>query len=411
MSLQCTAPDDVVARLRRADRRRLGGACAGLAVAVLVLALLRVVWGTYQVTVPDLVRILGGETIPGASFIVLEEKLPRAVAAVLTGAALGAAGALYRRTLRNPLASPDILGVTQGAAAAVVLGMLATAGQTGGASDLTRAATALIGGLAAVAAVFATARSVGGERFVVAGIAVAAAGQAVVAGAMLSLAQHDLQSATVWIAGSLNGVTWGRIALLAAQGRDQFVIQIEIQPLPAHLSPHQAALTVDVVDLHLGGALVRVAHLYLAHPLRQQGQRHLVESRIQVLVHLDDRIALLIHQGGRLAGNGVLAGPEFDGVEHEEIRRGRQAIDGGEQHEDAGTAVAIVHHAEVALGHHGSEVYLDHATTETQARPHSQQQGQCRGYLGQGAHDGRPPRWPCPSRLSKAPYISGRRSR
>ena len=215
MNLQHTAPDDVVARLRRSDRRRLGRACAGLAVAVLVLALLRVVWGTYQVTVPDLVRILGGETIPGASFIVLEEKLPRAVAAVLTGAALGAAGALYRRTLSNPLASPDILGVTQGAAAAVVLGMLATAGQTGGGSDLMRAATALIGGLAAVVAVFATARSVGGERFVVAGIAVAAAGQAVVAGAMLSLAQHDLQSATVWIAGSLNGVTWGRIALLA----------------------------------------------------------------------------------------------------------------------------------------------------------------------------------------------------
>ena len=99
MNLQHTAPDDVVARLRRSDRRRLGRACAGLAVAVLVLALLRVVWGTYQVTVPDLVRILGGETIPGASFIVLEEKLPRAVAAVLTGAALGAAGALYRRTL------------------------------------------------------------------------------------------------------------------------------------------------------------------------------------------------------------------------------------------------------------------------------------------------------------------------
>ena len=99
MSLQRTAAADVVARLRRSDRRRLGWACAGLAVAVLVLALLRVVWGTYQVTVPDLVRILGGETIPGASFIVLEEKLPRAVAAVLTGAALGAAGALYRRCL------------------------------------------------------------------------------------------------------------------------------------------------------------------------------------------------------------------------------------------------------------------------------------------------------------------------
>ena len=98
MSLQRTAAADVVARLRRSDRRRLGWACAGLAVAVLVLALLRVVWGTYQVTVPDLVRILGGETIPGASFIVLEEKLPRAVAAVLTGAALGAAGLTRAKT-------------------------------------------------------------------------------------------------------------------------------------------------------------------------------------------------------------------------------------------------------------------------------------------------------------------------
>ena len=179
MSLQCTAPDDVVARLRRADRRRLGGACAGLAVAVLVLALLRVVWGTYQVTVPDLVRILGGETIPGASFIVLEEKLPRAVAAV-----------------------------------------------------------------------FATARSVGGERFVVAGIAVAAAGQAVVAGAMLSLAQHDLQSATVWIAGSLNGVTWGRIALLAG-------VLVVALPLAGVLHARLAPADVGPDHAHALGARPR----------------------------------------------------------------------------------------------------------------------------------------------------------
>lgn len=211
-----SAAVDVVAGLRRADRRRVGLVCAALALALAGLVLLRVVWGTYQVTVPDLVRILGGETIPGASFIVLEEKLPRAVAGALTGAGLGTAGALYRRTLRNPLASPDVLGITSGAAAAVVLGLAVTSGQTGGTSDLARAGAALAGALVAVAAVFAAARSVGGERFVVAGIAVAAAGQAVVAGTMLSLSQHDLQSATVWIAGSLNGVTWGRIGLLAA---------------------------------------------------------------------------------------------------------------------------------------------------------------------------------------------------
>lgn len=209
------APETVRA-LRRADARRVAGVVLGLAVLTAGLMLLRVTWGTYQVTVPDLVRILGGERIAGASFIVWEEKLPRAVAAALTGAALGAAGALYRRTLRNPLASPDVLGTTAGAAAGVVLTLTASAGQAGGSSDLARAGAALLGALAAGAAVLLAARSVGGQRFVVAGVGVAAAGQAIVSGAMLSLSEHDLASATRWIAGSLNGVTWGRIGLLAA---------------------------------------------------------------------------------------------------------------------------------------------------------------------------------------------------
>lgn len=210
------AARDAVARMRRADRVRLGAAAVGLGTVLLVLLALRVLWGHYQVTPADFVRILAGQTIPGASFIVLEEKLPRAVAAVLAGGALGAAGALYRRTLRNPLASPDILGVTTGAAAAVVAWLALTAGQVGGGSDLARSGAALVGALAAGAAVFLAARSMGGERFIVAGIAVAAAGQALVAGTMLSLSEHDLQAATLWIAGSLNGVTWGRIALLGA---------------------------------------------------------------------------------------------------------------------------------------------------------------------------------------------------
>lgn len=210
------AGTSVVERLHRRDARRLTSAVVGLGGVLAALVLLRVVWGTYQVTLPDLVRILSGETIPGASFIVWEEKLPRAVAGVLAGAALGAAGALYRRTLRNPLASPDVLGITSGAAAGVVLALAAAAGQAGGVSELARAGAALAGALAAALAVFAASRSVGGERFVVAGIGVAAAGQAVVAGTMLSLSEHDLQAATLWISGSLNGVTWGRIGLLAA---------------------------------------------------------------------------------------------------------------------------------------------------------------------------------------------------
>ncbi|NUL49048.1 iron chelate uptake ABC transporter family permease subunit [Cellulosimicrobium funkei] len=186
---------------------------------------MRVLLGNYTVTIPDFFAILGGERIPGATFIVQQEKLPRAVAGALAGAAFGAAGALFRRTLRNPLASPDIIGVTQGAAVAAVA-VLAL----GGVRGMGMAAAALVGGVAAIAIVLAfslagrrsggaggggLAGTLGGATFIVAGIAVASLCQAILAGTMLALNQHDLQAAAVWTAGSLNAVTWERITLLA----------------------------------------------------------------------------------------------------------------------------------------------------------------------------------------------------
>ncbi|MGD6979257.1 FecCD family ABC transporter permease [Citricoccus zhacaiensis] len=222
-----------VRALQSGSRRRLLAATLALAVALVLGMGVRVLLGGYTVTVPDFFAILGGETIPGASFIVLQEKLPRAVAGALAGAGFGAAGALFRRTLRNPLASPDILGVTQGAAVAAV-GMLAFGAGSGSGAGM--AVAALVGGLAATAVVlgFSTAGrsggrlgggasagsgglagALGGTTFIVAGIAVATLCQAVLSGAMLSLNQHDLQSAAIWTAGSLNAVTWERIVVLA----------------------------------------------------------------------------------------------------------------------------------------------------------------------------------------------------
>lgn len=222
-----------VRALQSGSRRRLLAVTLALAVALVLAMGVRVLLGGYTVTVPDFFAILGGETIPGASFIVLQEKLPRAVAGALAGAGFGAAGALFRRTLRNPLASPDILGVTQGAAVAAV-GLLAFGAGSGSGAGM--AVAALIGGLAATAVVlgFSTAGrsggrlgggtsagsgglagAMGGTTFIVAGIAVATLCQAVLSGAMLSLDQHDLQSAAIWTAGSLNAVTWERIVVLA----------------------------------------------------------------------------------------------------------------------------------------------------------------------------------------------------
>ena len=68
-----------------------------------------------------------GETVPGASFTVGELRLPRASWAVLAGFAFGIAGVTFQTMLRNPLASPDIIGISSGASVAAVFGIIVLA--------------------------------------------------------------------------------------------------------------------------------------------------------------------------------------------------------------------------------------------------------------------------------------------
>ena len=94
----------------------LGAAVAGLLVA-------RVLLGTPFVFADLAVRAVLGEQIPGVSFIVMDDRLPAAVVGALAGAALGLSGTVFQTLLRNPLASPDVIGVTLGSSAAAVLAM------------------------------------------------------------------------------------------------------------------------------------------------------------------------------------------------------------------------------------------------------------------------------------------------
>ncbi|MCC3281510.1 MULTISPECIES: FecCD family ABC transporter permease [Arthrobacter] len=178
----------------------------------MVLFFVSVLLGSYTVTIPDFLRILGGERIPGASFIVLESKLPRAVTAVLIGAAFGVSGHLFQTMLRNPLASPDIIGISYGASAAAVTAMVAF-GATGGAVSL----AALLGAAAIALALHLLTRSGGasGARLVLIGIGFAAVLQAVV---NFLLTRTDVRTAAeslVWLTGSLNSATWERAGIVA----------------------------------------------------------------------------------------------------------------------------------------------------------------------------------------------------
>ena len=203
-------PADVVRRARRAPLRHHRRLVAGL-LAVLVGAFaVRVLLGDYTVTVPDFVRILSGEQIPGATYIVLESKLPRAVLAVLVGVAFGVGGAIFQTTLRNPLASPDVVGVSLGASAAAV-SAVALAGWSGWPVS----AAAVLGALAVALAVRAVAGDHGGLRLVLAGIGLAAAMQSVIQYVFTRVDEWDVQLVLRWLTGSVNGVAWSGIGALA----------------------------------------------------------------------------------------------------------------------------------------------------------------------------------------------------
>lgn len=204
-----TAPDTSVVRAaRRRPRRRLLLVWSGLAVATAGAFLARVLLGDFTFTIPDALRIIGGEQIPGASFILMETKLPRAVLAVLVGLALGVAGAIFQGALRNPLASPDIIGVAMGASAAACFAIVEL-GQEGGAVAAWGA-----GGAVAMAVVV---RVVGGSgsRLVLVGVGATVALQAVVQYLFTRADEYDAHIALRWLTGSVSDATWPQIRLVA----------------------------------------------------------------------------------------------------------------------------------------------------------------------------------------------------
>ena len=144
--------------------------------------------------------------------MVIELRLPRVVLAALVGAAFGVAGALIQSVARNPLASPDIIGITQGA------GLAATVALTSGPRPPSWSRRrALAGGLLAAALVFAL-----GARHGLAAhgscspvSAVAFALRALTEVVMLTADPIDGQRAQIWLIGTLAGKGWTEAAWIA----------------------------------------------------------------------------------------------------------------------------------------------------------------------------------------------------
>lgn len=210
------AVDGLAVRAARHTSGRRGRVVLGaLAVALVAAFLVRTLLGDFPISLADAVRILTGQDVgvPGAEFVLLQSTLPRAVVGTLAGLALGASGATFQLMARNPLASPDVLGLTMGASAAAVIALVVLHG-SGAAVTL----AALAGAAAVALALLVLPGSRPGAaptRMILVGVGLSAMLSSVVHWALVRADIYRAQEAMVWLTGSLSGVTWGQIGLLA----------------------------------------------------------------------------------------------------------------------------------------------------------------------------------------------------
>ncbi|WP_416957751.1 FecCD family ABC transporter permease [Streptomyces sp. Agncl-13] len=182
--------------------------CVGLCALAVCATVLAIGTGTYGLTPLEVVRTLAGNGPPGAEFVVVGLRLPRALTAVLVGFAMGMAGAVFQSLTRNPLGSPDITGFGNGASAGALAAIIlfdAGAPQT--------ALGAVCGGFATAVAVYLLAlkRGLHGYRLILVGI-----GASAVLGSATSFlyVRADIgkaAQAASWMIGSLNSRGWSDV--------------------------------------------------------------------------------------------------------------------------------------------------------------------------------------------------------
>lgn len=181
--------------------------------AALALAVVGVCHGDYPITPATVWDVITGGGTRVERHIILHLRLPRVLCALLVGAALAAAGALTQTFARNPLASPDILGITHGAAAGAVAAIV-----LGGVIGSYGVPVAALGGAAISAmAIYLLAwrRGIDGYRLVLVGLGV---GQILAGFTSWVLVRAELVEATranVWLSGSLAGRDWDDVQPLA----------------------------------------------------------------------------------------------------------------------------------------------------------------------------------------------------
>lgn len=189
------------------ERRTL--VLAGVLVVVMAgLAFVGLSYGSTWSTPGEVLAALAGTGDSGV--VIVEWRLSRVAAAIVFGVALGVAGAIFQNLTRNPMGSPDVIGLDAGAYTGTLVALTILAG-----SSVQLAFSSVVGGLVAAAVVYLLSRSNGfsGLRLVVIGIAVNAMVTALNSWIVLRAELEVAIAAVGWSSGSLNGVDWADLTV------------------------------------------------------------------------------------------------------------------------------------------------------------------------------------------------------
>ncbi|MCS7476753.1 FecCD family ABC transporter permease [Umezawaea endophytica] len=210
-----SATVDLVVRTRVHQSRRRRTVIAVLGALVLAAVATSLMVGQRFYPPADVLAVVLGEQVPGASFTVGRLRLPRAVLAMLVGLCFGVGGVTFQTMLRNPLASPDVIGISVGASAAAAFAIVSLS-LSGAAVEV----FAIVAGLGVALLIYLLSYrgGVAGTRLVLIGIGMAAMLTSVINWILDGAGNWDLQQALRWLTGSLNGVAWSDVVPVLCAG-------------------------------------------------------------------------------------------------------------------------------------------------------------------------------------------------
>lgn len=211
-------PDSHLFRLGPLSRqysRRLLPLLLGCVVITLLLILVALSTGDVALSLAQTLRLLFQPDASPQSFVLHELRLPRVVLALLAGSGLGMAGLIMQTLVRNPLASPDTLGVTTGASAGALIWLSFFSLQYGSAL---MPWAAMAGAASAIGLIFLLSwrKGLTPLRLILTGVGVSALAGAVVTLVLVFSPLTTTFSAWVWLSGSVYAATWDKVFRLLA---------------------------------------------------------------------------------------------------------------------------------------------------------------------------------------------------